>query len=432
LAKVGRARCLQLISTIYIRQGKKTHAMRMSREVITILEHESDTNGTLALAYSALGSFYETTGKADSAAIFYTLASDEFERSGISSYLPTAYLRRGQLAQKRGDRNGSFANFTKAYTISVETGNKQAQVSSLVALGNWQEAFGSDAEAENRFLAARKIAETLSDKLFEIRTLEELIALKGRQGDHASESSLQKRLLSLKDTVYSLEKVQIVKNLEVKFEVDEKDRELALASKEREISRLTNTLLFSGIILLLVLFAAAFYTMRRIRRKDQLLLKTKEELVQALEDQKKLREEQFQSDLEHKESQLSAITLQMLQKNDLLNDFRSAVESRETVSGRELSNLVNKYFTHDSYWNDFDNYFESINGHFYARVKQRYPDISANDLKICALIRLNMNVKEMASVLNISPDSVKTARYRLRKKLQLVTEDNLNSFILAL
>lgn len=73
--------------------------------------------------------------------------------------------------------------------------------------------------------------------------------------------------------------------------------------------------------------------------------------------------------------------------------------------------------------------FESINKNFYAKIKAAFPEVSANDLKICALIKLNLSIKEMAGILNISPDSVKTARYRLRKKLQLVTEENLAEFI---
>ncbi|HNP98308.1 MAG TPA: LuxR C-terminal-related transcriptional regulator, partial [Bacteroidia bacterium] len=81
---------------------------------------------------------------------------------------------------------------------------------------------------------------------------------------------------------------------------------------------------------------------------------------------------------------------------------------------------------------DFNVQFESINKNFYERIRQAYPDISPNDLKVCALIKLNLSIKEMAGILNISPDSVKTARYRLRKKLQLNSEDNLTEFILKL
>lgn len=71
-----------------------------------------------------------------------------------------------------------------------------------------------------------------------------------------------------------------------------------------------------------------------------------------------------------------------------------------------------------------------MNKNFYTRIKQSFPEIIPNELKICALIKMNLSIKEMAGILNISPDSIKTARDRLRKKQQLDTEDNLTDFIL--
>jgi len=150
-----------------------------------------------------------------------------------------------------------------------------------------------------------------------------------------------------------------------------------------------------------------------------------------LEKQRELEEIRFQNDLDHKESQLSAITLQMLQKNELLTDIKSAIEHQQPQSEQQLIKMVNRHFEQNNNWDDFNLYFESINKNFYTRLKQLYPEISANDLKICALIKLNLSIKEMASILNISPDSVKTARYRLRKKLQLAADENLTSFILS-
>jgi DNA-binding CsgD family transcriptional regulator len=187
----------------------------------------------------------------------------------------------------------------------------------------------------------------------------------------------------------------------------------------------------SCIIVLIVIFVTGYFVFKSINRRDKQLLRTKEELVEALERQKSMKEQQFRNDLEHKESQLSAITLQMLQKNELIDEIKHYVQKDQQISGRELLKMVNKHLVQDNSWNDFDLYFESINKNFYTRLKQSYPDISTNDLKICALIKLNLSIKEMASILNISPDSVKTARYRLRKKLQLSTEDNLTSFILS-
>jgi DNA-binding CsgD family transcriptional regulator len=121
----------------------------------------------------------------------------------------------------------------------------------------------------------------------------------------------------------------------------------------------------------------------------------------------------------------------MLQKNELLSEIKTAIEKQQPLSEQQLVKMVNRHFEQNNSWDDFNLYFESVNKNFYTRLKQIYPEISANDLKICALIKLNLSIKEMASILNISPDSVKTARYRLRKKLQMTADDNLTDFILS-
>lgn len=231
-------------------------------------------------------------------------------------------------------------------------------------------------------------------------------------------SRLQKRLIFLKDQLHSLEREKIVKSLEMQFEVAEKNRKLALVSKEKEVARLTNYLLAICIIVLLTALVTGYLYLKSRNKRDRNLLKTKEALLEAKEKQRELEEIRFQNDLDHKESQLSAITLQMLQKNELLSDIKSAIE-QQPQSEQQLIKMVNRHFEQNNNWDDFNLYFESINKNFYTRLKQLYPEISANDLKICALIKLNLSIKEMASILNISPDSVKTARYRLRKNYSL-------------
>jgi DNA-binding CsgD family transcriptional regulator len=423
-AKIGRSKCLQLISTIYLRQGKTAESMRMSKEVIAALKNENDNSGTLGLAYSTVGSLYLMQKQADSAAICYRQSLNDFIKSKNYAYLPGAYIKTGEL-------ENSPDLMKKGLSIADSSQNKQAQVTSLLALGKWYLKNGDETESENYFRRGNQIAVSLSDKIFEIKSLEALIDLKKKQQHYAEVSQLQSRLINIKDAFYSLEREQIVKNLEVQFEVSEKNRRLALMEKESEVSKLTNIILVISIIVLVIIFVSGYFFFKSINRRDKQLLKTKEELVEALEKQKTLKEEQFRNDIEHKESQLSAITLQMLQKNELIDEIKQTVEKDQPISGRELLKMVNKHLVQDNNWNDFDLYFESVNKNFYTRLKQTYPDISANDLKICALIKLNLSIKEMASILNISPDSVKTARYRLRKKLQLSTEENLTGFILS-
>ncbi len=75
--------------------------------------------------------------------------------------------------------------------------------------------------------------------------------------------------------------------------------------------------------------------------------------------------------------------------------------------------------------------FEELHEGFFYKLKQHFPDLGNAELKLCALLRLNMNMKESSRVLGISSDSVKTARSRLRKKLGLNTEDNLVDFLIS-
>ncbi|MBS1534538.1 MAG: hypothetical protein JST78_05620 [Bacteroidetes bacterium] len=433
LAQKGRARCLQLISTIYSRQKKFAQAIALSRNVVNDLEGTDDQEGTLGLAYNSLGAYYEIQKKNDSAVYFYRRAIAEFERAKNMAYLPNAYVKMGGLSQKNNQKEASYQWFEKANKIALNTENKQAQVSCLLALGRWKLQFDHDTtSAEAEFEKAKKIAQSLTDKVFEIRALEALIELKTQQADYKTASSLQDKVLKIKDRYYSIEREQIAKNLEVQFEVAEKDRKLELILKEKEVSRLTNFLLVCLVLLLIIVFSVLYLSFKRINKRDKELLKAKEDLFVALEEQKRMKEQQLEYDIEYRESQLSAITLQMVQKNELLEEIKTIVNSNEMVPEKQLIQMINRHFTQDNNWGDFDKYFESVNKNFYTKLKLKYPDISANDMKICALIKLNLSIKEMASILNISPDSVKTARYRLRKKLQLSTEDNLTEFILSI
>ncbi len=67
-----------------------------------------------------------------------------------------------------------------------------------------------------------------------------------------------------------------------------------------------------------------------------------------------------------------------------------------------------------------------VHPEFFTEIQSRFPQLSASDLRMLALLKLNLNSKEIAGILNISPDSVKKSRYRLRKKMELPEEENIS------
>ena len=128
-----------------------------------------------------------------------------------------------------------------------------------------------------------------------------------------------------------------------------------------------------------------------------------------------------------------------MQKNELFSQLqeglKEVLKSPVELQPRKiksLSRLIEQNLQVDKEWEDFKLHFEHVHQHFFTRLKEACPELSSAELKLCALIRLNLNMKESASILGISPTSVKTARYRLRKKLNLNQEASIMDYLLHL
>ena len=440
LALEGRSKCLQLISTIKGRQGKYREVIAVSTEAMAGFPKANDTSGYLGLIYTSLGNAYEHLEQKDSAYYFYQKSLTEHLATNNFTYLPTAYINAGNVAMAKNDVAAANDFYNKAYLIADSTKNRQAMVSALLARGKYWEKLKNEVEAIHTYLRAKDIAATLSDKLFYLNALKSLFGLCKKQNDFTRALAYREEMVAVSDSLTSLEKQRVAKSLEIQFDVAEKDRQLEMLQQKRSIAVLTNWLLWGGIVIVIIVAAGIIIFLTRNSKRDKLLLSTKEALLKATESQQELlaaqqliKEQQLRQQIEYKESQLSAMTLQMLQKNELMQELKDQLtHTSDATRDLKLDKIINKGLNQDKDWSDFNAHFESVNQHFYTRLKAAYPDISPNDRKICALIKLNLSIKEMAGVLNISPDSVKTARYRLRKKLQLNTEDNLNEFILGL
>lgn len=431
VASTGRSKCLQLISTIKSRQGKYRESVELSTQALQGFDGVKDTSGYPGLIYNLLGIDYAALQMKDSAAYFHRLALKERQLANDYTYLPSSYVNVAYLELENGNKALSKTYFDRALQIADSTGNRQSQVLALLGLGKWSAEADHD-DATTFLLKARSIAAGLSDKSFYLRALQQLKEHFKKQGKPEEALAYDEEMLDVRDRLAEWEKEKVTRSLEVQFDVAEKDRQLMLIQKEKDIALLTNYLLWSAIAFLIIASLGIIMFLRRINKRNKLLIQTKEALVKAISEQKHLKEQQMQNEIEFRESQLNAVTLQMVQKNELMQELKEKLEQISGDQDQSLSRIINKGLVQDKEWSDFNASFESINKNFYARLKQAYPDISPNDLKICALIKMNLSIKEMAGILNISPDSVKTARYRLRKKLQLNTEDNLTDFILHL
>ena len=128
-------------------------------------------------------------------------------------------------------------------------------------------------------------------------------------------------------------------------------------------------------------------------------------------------------------------TLNMLAaKNVLLADLLRRVKQAEEQADnakelKQLKKLLKANIELESQWESIETQFEALYPQFLDSLRTTCPDITDNELKHCLYIKMNMSNKEISGLTNISPQSVKMARNRLKKKLGLGKDQSLKAFI---
>lgn len=120
----------------------------------------------------------------------------------------------------------------------------------------------------------------------------------------------------------------------------------------------------------------------------------------------------------------------MLDLKTSISNFQKSQNGESSKQLRNLQHMIDHSFNLDQDWEEFKMHFEAVHKGFFKALKRHAPELTINELRLSALVKLNLNIKEAATILNISPDSVKTARYRLRKKLNLKSDQDLSGFLM--
>ncbi len=182
--------------------------------------------------------------------------------------------------------------------------------------------------------------------------------------------------------------------------------------------------------------------MMRLKQKKELIRKENEiEKIsqQSLEEINRLQNEKLESELMHINKELGTSTFHLLNKNEFISGIKtnlSAIIKREKNAEvqKELTKIVKEIeenISTDSDWEHFQIHFDRVHGDFSKRFKATHTNLSPQEIKLSAYLRMNLSTKEIAQLLHISVRGVEISRYRLRKKLQLDRSINLQEYILG-
>ncbi len=152
-----------------------------------------------------------------------------------------------------------------------------------------------------------------------------------------------------------------------------------------------------------------------------------------------LQNDKLETEVNFKNKELATMGMHLLQKNKLISKIKDeilVIGKAAPTDGdynsyiRKVTRLLNEAENGDADWEHFSVHFDHVHSNFLTKLKQRFPNLGANDLKLCAYLKLNLSSKEIAQLMGISSRAIEVSRYRLRKKIQVPQELSLFDYLI--
>lgn len=247
-------------------------------------------------------------------------------------------------------------------------------------------------------------------------------------GDYENSLTAFKAFKEIDETIYTEERTNRFSELQTIYETEKKALKLSLQEEEikslyaqAEADRFVKILYATGMVSVILISGLLFFGFRqRIKRKQA--ARKQQEVI-------------YQNEIAFKKKELASQTLHLIQKHNFIEELKENLETLKVnpdqVSSeiKRIERMLSQQTTEDEKWETFKNYFSEVHNNFDQQLKAVAADISENDIRLASFLRMNMTTKEISSMLNVQPESVMKSKYRLKKKLGLGKEQDLNVFL---
>ena len=337
--------------------------------------------------------------------------------SGRKGFEAICYHNLGLANRKKGNLDLAEQFLKKSIGLGKTTANNS--VSSLNELGSLSLEKNEPLESIKHHTEAIQLADSIKS-LVELKD-----GYKGRSlayelnGQYQKALEDKKQFIILNDSIFNSTKSQQIEELRTIYETEKKEQQIALLEQEAKVSKLQKYLLGGGLGLSVLVFGFGFYGVRQKLKRN------------------KAEKAKLDAELDFKKKELTTHALHLAKKNEVLESIKQkaeALKKEESVKTgyQNLIRTIDFDLQDDNNWKNFSRYFEEVHKDFNSNVKARFPEVTPNELRLLALLKMNLSSKEIANILNISHEGIKKARYRLRKKLNIQTEDSLQDLVLSL
>jgi len=423
----------------YIKQPDK--AMKNYALALNIFKKQNDLKGQ-ATVFGLIGQLYEKRQRYDSAFYYQNLALKAIEKTGDDSGAAKIYENLGSIYEDLEKYNLAAQHFNKSLYLYQKSNNELGSIEVINNLGDILRKTGKYRESVTETQRAMLLAERLGN-IYQLASCCRDLG-KAYELLNQMDSAYHYVKLGYKYTtdLYSEDGARQVAFLQVLYDINKKSDEINKLQNNRKVNRI---IAFSAtiVVLLTVVLAFVMFSRQRFKLRDQQMLAKQKDIEHDLTSLElknlQLEEQNLKQQLEVKSRELSTHTLNLIRNNQFLENLRNTLQAMVKEDKRDqkkqmnqMLTEINQRFNHERNWKEFTLAFEQVHHQFLEQLKKFSNELTSSDMRLIALMKMNLDSGDIATLLGISTDSLRVSRYRLRKKLNLTQGDNLSAFIQAL
>lgn len=421
------ADCYNHLATLEKSLGNIEKAINYNEKALKIYEVYDDIYYQ-AVILNDLGVMHNLLNLEDKALVYLNKSIKKSELAKVVSTKAASYTNIAESYINLKKYDLAMENLNKSISISKSINNLRRIALSENKLAEVYLLLNAPSKAIKHATNALNYSKKNNDISIKRVAFRNLSKAYEKQGKASLALDIFKEYNTLTDSIINKEKVNTIEELRAIFDLEKKEAEITLQNQqiktlnqEVEISNLRKGLYAGGMFTFLAVSGLLYFGFKQRIKKNK-IEREKQEAI-------------YKQEIEFKKKELASQTLHLVQKSTFIQELKENLEKIKQspelfkVEFRRLVMLLKKESAEDKDWEVFKSYFSEVHNNFDNKIKEIANDISEKEIRLASFLRMNLSTKEIASMLNVLPDSVLKSKYRLKKKLNLDKETDLNTFL---
>ena len=418
--KVGIAQIYRIMGSIYKYKGDYEKSLFYYFSGLRLNEEMGNLSG-MANAYNNIGIVYMMMTDIEKALNYYHMSLGINLKEGIESEAAINYGNIGVAYLEMGQLDSAFYYIARRHSMAKMLNDRKGTAISLEAFGDYYLKTGNYEKAVDYYRQVLQQSRNLGILETTKNTLKSLSDLYEAKGDYRTASSYYKSYINLRDSLLNQETLKRIEQIEMEYQYDKERQQHQIEDQKHKIVRtvIFMVLIFSVLSLIIV------YLLQNIKLKHKSLRE------KALN----LEKQQLQYEVTFRDKELFSKAIYLAEKNELINDITrrlGKVLADPKTRNNAIKDIIKdlKFNSNSQTWEEFEYIFLKVHPDFFANLGKHYPELSPNERRLCAFLRLNLSTKDISNITHQSPHTLTVARTRLRKKLGIAnTGENLSAFL---